>query len=67
MLSEGKIQLRDLDLLVVTDSPEQAVRTIVDCYEASCAEAQRQSEAARAGGMRRDIPDTRGSAKPRRG
>ena len=59
MMAEGKILANDLDLLVVTDSPEQAVRTIIDCYAASCAEARQQSEAARAGGMRRDIPERR--------
>ena len=67
MLHEGKIHVRDLDLLVVTDSPEVAVRTMIDCYQASCAEAKQRSEAARAGGMRRDIPDTQGSLRPRRG
>jgi uncharacterized protein (TIGR00730 family) len=47
MLAEGKIRPEDLDLLVVTDSPEQAVATIVDCYRANCAKAERQSEGAR--------------------
>jgi uncharacterized protein (TIGR00730 family) len=56
MLGEGKIHVRDLDMLVVTDSPEEAVETIVSCYRESCAEAARQSDAARirGGGMRRD-------------
>jgi hypothetical protein len=56
MLEEGKINAADLELLVVTDSPEVAVRTVIDCYERTCAEARRQSEAAeiRGGGMRRD-------------
>jgi uncharacterized protein (TIGR00730 family) len=30
MLAEGKVSSDDLDLLVVTDSPEEAVRVIVD-------------------------------------
>jgi len=47
MLAEGKIRPEDLDLLVVTDSPEQAAATIVDCYRANCAKAERQSEGAR--------------------
>jgi uncharacterized protein (TIGR00730 family) len=56
MLREGKIKAPDLDLLVVTDSPETAVRTILDCYDETCAEARRLSEAAQlqGGGMRRD-------------
>jgi uncharacterized protein (TIGR00730 family) len=40
MLAEGKISAEDLDLLVVTDSPEEAVRVIVDCQERHCAEAR---------------------------
>jgi uncharacterized protein (TIGR00730 family) len=39
MHAEGKIHARDLDLLVITDSPEEAVRTVVDCYEKNCAKA----------------------------
>jgi uncharacterized protein (TIGR00730 family) len=40
MLAEGRITARDLDLLVVTDSLEEAVRTVIDCYEANCARAE---------------------------
>lgn len=36
MLAEGKISPDDMDLLVVTDSPDEAVRTIVDCFEERC-------------------------------
>ena len=59
MLGGGKIKKQDLEMLVVTDSPEEAVRTVVDCYEESCAQAERKSEAARlpGGGMRRDRPE----------
>jgi uncharacterized protein (TIGR00730 family) len=32
MLAEGKIKIEDLDRLVVTDSPDEAVRVIIDCY-----------------------------------
>ena len=56
MLAEGKIKAVDLERLVVTDSPDEAVRTIISCYEESCAEAERMSEAAavRRGGMKHD-------------
>jgi len=37
MQAEGKISPRDIDLLTVTDSPEEAVRTIVDAYDAEVA------------------------------
>jgi uncharacterized protein (TIGR00730 family) len=64
MLQEGKIHVKDLELLVVTDSPEEAVRAIVSCYQASCAEAQRHSEAVvRKGGLRRDRADARARAR----
>jgi uncharacterized protein (TIGR00730 family) len=36
LLAEGKISPDDVDLVLVTDSPEEAVRTIVDCYEHNC-------------------------------
>jgi uncharacterized protein (TIGR00730 family) len=56
MLHEGKVNEADLELLVLTDSPEAAVRTVLDCYEATCAEARRMAEgsARQRGGMRRD-------------
>jgi uncharacterized protein (TIGR00730 family) len=56
MLERGNIHERDLELLVVTDSPAEAVATIVSCYEDNCAEAERQSEAqqVRNGGMKSD-------------
>jgi uncharacterized protein (TIGR00730 family) len=47
MLAGGKISERDLDLLVVTDSPQEAVKAVIDCYEANCARAARLSEGAR--------------------
>ena len=37
MLSEGKISAEDLELLVLTDSPAEAARVMVDCYTESCA------------------------------
>jgi uncharacterized protein (TIGR00730 family) len=39
MLAEGKISSEDLQLLVVTDSPEEAVRIIMDCQERNCSSA----------------------------
>jgi uncharacterized protein (TIGR00730 family) len=36
MLGEGKIGDRDLRIMMVTDSPEEAVRQVVDAYEESC-------------------------------
>jgi uncharacterized protein (TIGR00730 family) len=41
MLTEGKISPEDLQLLVITDSPEEAVRIVTDCYEQRCAAAER--------------------------
>jgi uncharacterized protein (TIGR00730 family) len=40
LLAEGKISPEDLDLLVVTDEPAEAVRIIADCYEQYCAEVR---------------------------
>jgi uncharacterized protein (TIGR00730 family) len=55
MLPQGMIHQADMDLLLVTDSPEEAVAAIVDCYERNCAAMQEKSEAAaRAGGMKND-------------
>ena len=59
MLAEGKILPDDLELLVMTDSPEEAVSTVQDCYDRNCAKAAERSEAQRlartrsgSGGMR---------------
>jgi uncharacterized protein (TIGR00730 family) len=46
MLVDGKIAAGDLDLMVVTDSPQEAVAVIIDCFEKHCARAQAQSEGA---------------------
>jgi uncharacterized protein (TIGR00730 family) len=56
MLEEGKIGAADLDLLFITDSPDEAVQTMIECYEESCAEAKRvaAAEHRQGGGMRRD-------------
>lgn len=47
MLEEGKIHRDDLDLLIVTDSPEDAVDAVVRCYEQNCQRIMAQSEGAR--------------------
>ncbi|MBB4636514.1 TIGR00730 family Rossman fold protein [Longimicrobium terrae] len=52
LLTEGKISPDDVDLLMVTDSPEEAVAAIEKCYLSNCSAAGR--------------PDHR-AAKPRRG
>jgi uncharacterized protein (TIGR00730 family) len=36
LLAEGKISPEDVDLVTVTDSLEEAVKVIVDCYEHNC-------------------------------
>lgn len=36
MLASGKISPEDLDLIVVTDSPAEAVDVVVECYEQQC-------------------------------
>jgi uncharacterized protein (TIGR00730 family) len=36
MLAEGKISPQDIDLLIVTDSVEEAAQRIIDCYNDRC-------------------------------
>jgi hypothetical protein len=38
LLADGMISPEDLDLLHVTDDPQEAVETVIDCYERRCAE-----------------------------
>jgi uncharacterized protein (TIGR00730 family) len=38
MLPDGMISPEDLDLLLVTDDLDEAVRTVLECYEQNCAE-----------------------------
>jgi uncharacterized protein (TIGR00730 family) len=38
LLAEGMISPNDLDLLVVTNEPAEAVATVVSCYERRCAD-----------------------------
>jgi uncharacterized protein (TIGR00730 family) len=46
LLADGMISPEDLDLLVVTDSPVEAVETILDCYERRCSELAAEPEKA---------------------
>lgn len=60
MAAHRKINDEDLNLLVVTDSPHEAVRVVVDCYEENCARAEDASEGAkRRGGFKRAAPPKR--------
>jgi uncharacterized protein (TIGR00730 family) len=47
MLADGKIAPEDLDLLLLTDSPEVACRAIRDCWERKCATIETASEGAK--------------------
>ena len=38
LLAEGMISPDDVDLLAVTDDPQEACELVVDCYERRCAE-----------------------------
>jgi uncharacterized protein (TIGR00730 family) len=60
MMAAGNIHPADFDLMVVTDSEEEAVNAIVSCYEENCSDVRRASAAARlrGGGMKSDRPDT---------
>jgi uncharacterized protein (TIGR00730 family) len=65
MLLEGKIGQNDLDLLVCTDSIDEAIETVVDCYEQHCAKARAIAEAAEARGDPRARRSTgRGGFRP---
>jgi uncharacterized protein (TIGR00730 family) len=50
LLAEGKISPDDVDLMVVTDSPQEAVATIVECYENHCSADGRPSRRLKHGG-----------------
>jgi uncharacterized protein (TIGR00730 family) len=55
MAAHGKIHVEDMKLLVVTDSPEEAVRVVVSCYDDNCMRAEELSEGKR-GGFKRAAP-----------
>jgi uncharacterized protein (TIGR00730 family) len=46
LLADGMISPEDLNLLHVTDDHEEAVATIIECYEAQCAEVPVQAKKA---------------------
>lgn len=45
MLAEGKIAPEDMNLLVVSDEPEEVRDLVVECYRRRCWETRRRSEA----------------------
>src|SRR5690242_15725207 len=49
MLDGGKVSAGDLDLFKVTDSPEEAVQVIVDCYDRSTSRLTTRSDVGPAG------------------
>ncbi|MBI1745245.1 MAG: TIGR00730 family Rossman fold protein [Acidobacteria bacterium] len=52
VLTEGKIDPQDMDLMLVTDSPEEACRIILDCYQKRCLKAIDKGEENKAGKAR---------------
>jgi uncharacterized protein (TIGR00730 family) len=44
LLEEGMISPEDVDLLIVTDDPAEAVATIVECYDRRCAAMPAEAE-----------------------
>ncbi|HEU0052057.1 MAG TPA: TIGR00730 family Rossman fold protein [Longimicrobium sp.] len=66
LLKEGKISPDDVNLLLVTDSAEEAVRVIEDCHTRLCAEAEARSVSpAKRGGMRGAVgPKTEPAPSP---
>ena len=47
LLAEGKISPEDLKLMIVTDSPEEVARVIIDCHRRNCMAAEAKSVAAK--------------------
>jgi uncharacterized protein (TIGR00730 family) len=45
LLAEGKISPEDLKLMIVTDSPEEVARIVIDCHQRNCMAAEQKSEA----------------------
>lgn len=64
MLVEKKISPTDLDLLVVTDSVEEACQRIIDCFNDQCWQAEDSSEA---GKIQAELLDDPGELHPPNG
>jgi uncharacterized protein (TIGR00730 family) len=58
MLTEEKISPSDLDLLVVTDSVDEACKMVLQCYNDRCWQAQHSAEATTTHGELLDDPGT---------
>jgi uncharacterized protein (TIGR00730 family) len=52
MAAEGKISVDDLDLLIVTDSPEEAVKVVLQYYQAQLESVAREGAGNGRGGFR---------------
>jgi uncharacterized protein (TIGR00730 family) len=68
MLAGGKIAADDLKLLVITDSPAEAARVVIDCYDNDCFDSTGSTQSARIargtrGGMKR--ASRRSTVRPR--
>jgi uncharacterized protein (TIGR00730 family) len=46
LLRDGMISSEDLDLLCLTDDPDEAVQTVAECYEKRCAQVPAEPEKA---------------------
>ncbi len=62
MAPAGNITLEDLDFCRVTDSPEEAVRIITECYQRNCTEPSLEPTDAE---LRRAIPRVKAKRAPR--
>ena len=62
MLAEGKISPHDLDLMIVTDSVEETVKRIIDCYNDRC--WQEEVVTAEGGRIHAELLDEPGDLHP---
>jgi uncharacterized protein (TIGR00730 family) len=47
LLADGMVSPEDLELLTVTDDPDEAVRCVLDCYKRRCAHGEHPHELAK--------------------